>query len=36
MNKAELISALETKLGSKKAASEALESVLDVIIREVA
>ena len=36
VNKAELIGALESKLGSKKAASDALESVLDVIIREVA
>ena len=36
MNKAELIGALESKLGSKKAASDALEAVLDVIIREVA
>lgn len=36
MNKAELITALEPKLGSKKAASDALEHVLDVVIREVA
>jgi DNA-binding protein HU-beta len=36
VNKAELIGALESKLGSKKAASDALEAVLDVIIREVA
>lgn len=36
MNKAELIESLETRLGSKKAASEALEAVVDAIIREVA
>jgi DNA-binding protein HU-beta len=36
MNKAELIASLETRLGSKKAASEALEAVVDAIIREVA
>lgn len=36
MNKAELIESLETRLGGKKAASDALEAVLDVIIREVA
>ena len=36
MNKAELIDALETKLGSKKVASDALEAFLDVVIREVA
>ncbi|WP_200962670.1 HU family DNA-binding protein, partial [Terrabacter sp. Soil810] len=36
MNKAELIDALEIKLGSKKVASDALEAFLDVVIREVA
>ena len=36
MNKAELIDALETRLGSKKVASDALEAFLDVVIREVA
>jgi DNA-binding protein HU-beta len=36
VNKAELIDALEPKLGSKKAASDAVEAVTDVIIREVA
>lgn len=36
MNKAELIDSLEGRLGSKKAANDALEAVLDVIIREVA
>ena len=36
MNKAELIDALEVKLGSKKVASDALEAFLDVVIREVA
>ncbi|MBK8469954.1 MAG: HU family DNA-binding protein [Actinomycetales bacterium] len=36
MNKAELVVALEGKLGGKKAANDALEAVLDVIIREVA
>jgi DNA-binding protein HU-beta len=36
VNKAELIDALETKLGSKKMASDALEGFLDVVIREVA
>ena len=36
MNKAELIQSLETRLGSKKAASDALEAVVDSIIREVA
>ncbi|HET7659724.1 MAG TPA: HU family DNA-binding protein, partial [Oryzihumus sp.] len=36
MNKGELIDALEGRLGSKKAAAEALEAVLDVIIRAVA
>ena len=33
MNKAELIDALESKLGSKKVASDALEEFLDVVIR---
>ncbi|MFC8503634.1 HU family DNA-binding protein, partial [Pedococcus sp. NPDC057267] len=36
MNKAELIKELESRLGSRKAASEALTAVVDVIIREVA
>ncbi|NNG40304.1 HU family DNA-binding protein [Flexivirga sp. ID2601S] len=36
MNKAELIESLESRLGSKKAASDALEAVVDAIIREVA
>ncbi|BDZ58718.1 HU family DNA-binding protein [Barrientosiimonas endolithica] len=36
MNKAELIANLEGRLGSKKAANDALEAVFDVIIREVA
>lgn len=36
MNKAELVVALEGKLGGKKAASDALDAVLDAIIREVA
>ena len=36
MNKAELVVALEGKLGGKKAASDALDAVLDTIIREVA
>ncbi len=36
MNKGELIQALEAKFGSRKAAGEALEHVVDTIIREVA
>lgn len=36
MNKADLVDALETRLGGKKAASDALEAIFDVIIREVA
>jgi DNA-binding protein HU-beta len=36
VNKGQLIEALEGRLGGKKAAAEALEAVLDVIIREVA
>ncbi len=36
MNKAELIKELESRLGSRKAASDALTAVVDVIIREVA
>ncbi|MBC7559105.1 MAG: HU family DNA-binding protein, partial [Dermatophilaceae bacterium] len=36
MNKGELIEALESRLGGKKAASAAVEGLLDVIIREVA
>ncbi len=36
MNKADLIDALEGRLGGKKAASDAIEAVFDIIIREVA
>mgnify|MGYP001506541208 CR=1 FL=1 len=36
MNKADLVDRLEVRLGSKKAALEAVEAVVDVIIREVA
>ena len=36
MNKGELIDALESRLGGKRAAAEAVETVLDVIIRTVA
>ncbi|KAB7746078.1 HU family DNA-binding protein [Nostocoides sp. F2B08] len=36
MNKSELLKALEVKLGSRKAAHDALEAVVDTIIREVA
>ena len=36
MNKADLVDALEVRLGGKKAASDALEAIFDVIIREVA
>ena len=36
MNKGQLIAAIEGRLGGKKAAADALEAVLDVIIREVA
>ena len=36
MNKGDLIRALEGRLGSRKAATDALEAVVDVIIREVA
>lgn len=36
MNKAELVKALEERLGSRKAAQDALEVVLDTIVREVA
>ena len=36
MNKSELLKALEVKLGSRKAAADALEAVVDTIIREVA
>ena len=36
MNKADLVEALEGRLGGKKAASHALEAIFDVIIREVA
>ncbi len=36
MNKADLVDALESRLGGKKAASDAIEAIFDVIIREVA
>ena len=36
MNKGELIDALESRLGGKKAAASAVQEVLDVIIRTVA
>ena len=36
MNKAELVAALEGRLGSKRAAAEALEAVVDTITRTVA
>lgn len=36
MNKAELVAGVEEKLGGKKAASDAVEAICDVIIREVA
>jgi DNA-binding protein HU-beta len=36
VNKADLIDALESRLGGKKAASDAIEAVFDIIIREVA
>ncbi|MEP7035133.1 MAG: HU family DNA-binding protein, partial [Actinomycetota bacterium] len=36
MNKGQLIAAIEGRLGGKKAAADALEAVLDVIIRTVA
>jgi DNA-binding protein HU-beta len=36
VNKAELIKELESRLGSRKAAGDALTAVVDVIIREVA
>lgn len=35
MNKGDLVKELEKRLGSRKVATEALESVLDIIIREV-
>ncbi len=35
MNKAELVAALETRLGSRKAAADALEAVIDTIQRAV-
>ena len=35
MNKAELVKVLEARLGSRKAAQDALESVVDSIIKEV-
>lgn len=36
VNKADLVSVLEDRLGGKKAAADAIEVVLDAIIREVA
>lgn len=36
MNKADLVDALEGRLGGRKAAADAIEAVFDVIIREVA
>lgn len=36
MNKADLVDRLEERLGSKRAALEAVEAVVDAIIREVA
>jgi DNA-binding protein HU-beta len=36
VNKSELLKVLETKLGSRKAAVDALEAVVDTIMREVA
>ncbi|MDO5698307.1 MAG: HU family DNA-binding protein [Dermatophilus congolensis] len=36
MNKADLVDALENRLGGKKAAADAIEAIFDVIIREVA
>lgn len=36
VNKAELVLALENTLGSRKAATDALDAVLDSIVREVA
>lgn len=36
MNKADLVEALEGRLGGKKAAADAIEAIFDVIIREVA
>ncbi len=36
MNKADLVDALEDRLGGKKAAADAIEALFDIIIREVA
>lgn len=36
MNKSELLKELEARLGSRRAAADALEAVVDIIIREVA
>ena len=36
MNKADLVQAVEARLGSRKAATEAVEVVLETIVREVA
>ena len=35
MNKADLVKELEKRLGSRRAANDALEAVLDTIVREV-
>ncbi len=35
MNKADLIQRLEARLGSRRAAADAVETIVDVIIREV-
>lgn len=36
MNKADLVAALENTLGSRKAATEAVETILETIVAEVA
>ncbi|MFZ1372651.1 HU family DNA-binding protein, partial [Nostocoides sp.] len=36
MNKADLVAAIESKLGSRKAATEAVETILEAIVTEVA
>ena len=36
MNKADLVAALEKSLGSRKAATEAVETILETIVAEVA
>ena len=35
MNKGQLVDALESRLGSKKAATEAVDAVIDTIVRTV-